>query len=164
MYIIIIIIIKKENEMEPKIGDKKEIEVKVKRINYVEKEYFLKQLKILKKTKILTEELHLIFYNIAKRYSSINSFRNYSFREDMIQEAYINCVKVAHKFDIENRDNPFAYFTTVIHRNFLNYLNKEKIQQEKKWIALRDTLAKYKIENQIDLPLPKEIMEKVNQY
>ena len=136
----------------------------MKRNNYVDKEEFLEQLWILDETDELPERLHLIFYEMAQRYSTINSFRNYSYIEDMVSSAYENCIMVAHKFDIQTRDNPFAYFTTVIHRNFLNYIAREKKQQEKKWIELRLLLSKYKRENEIDLPLPQDIMNKVNQY
>ncbi len=133
-------------------------------INYVEKEEFLKELRLLKKTDEISERLHLIFYNIAKNYSTINSFRNYTYIEDMVSEAYLNCVVMARKFDIENRDNPFAYFTTVIHRNFLNYISKEKKFQSKKWKELRSLLSKYKIEFGIEMPLPKDILDKVHGY
>lgn len=132
--------------------------------NYVEKEEFLHQLGELKRLDEVPEKLHLIFYKMAQQYATINSFRNYTYIEDMIVDAYINCVVMAKKFDIEKGSNPFAYFTTVIHRNFLNYIAKEKKQQSKKWIELRALIAKYKMENNVTLPLPKNIMDKVDQY
>ena len=131
--------------------------------NYVDKVEFLEELKLLNKTDELSERLHLIFYEMATKYSTINSFRNYTYIEDMVVEAYINCVIMAKKFDIVNRDNPFAYFTTVIHRNFLNYIAKEKKQQSKKWIELKKLVELYKIENKIDIPLPKNIMDKIEE-
>jgi len=133
-------------------------------MNYIDKEEFLEELRLLDKSEDLSKRLHLIFYEIAKKYATINSFRNYTYIEDMVSSAYENCVIMARKFDIKNRDNPFAYFTTVIHRNFLNYIAKEKKQQQKKWIELRLTLEKYKQENGINMPLPKDILDKVNQY
>jgi len=132
-------------------------------INYIEKEDFLKELRILKRTNTITEKLHLIFFEISTKYATINSFRNYTYIEDMVSEAYLKCAKVADKFDIENRSNPFAYFTTVIHRTFLNYIAKEKNQQKKKWIELKKTLEIYKIENGIDMPMPKGIMERIEE-
>jgi len=119
--------------------------------NYVEKEEFLEELIKLKESDEISEKLHLIFYNIAKNYSTIGSFRNYSYIEDMVSSAYLNCVLVARKFDIENRTNPFAYFTTIIYHNFLNFIAKEKKEQSKKWIELRNTLNNYKIKNGIEM-------------
>ncbi len=136
----------------------------MKRNNYVDKKEFLEQLKILNnnETDEVPEKLHLIFHKMATNYATIASFRNYSYIEDMITEAYINCVLVARKFDIE-RFNPFAYFTTVIHRNFLNFIAKEKKQQSKKWIELKKVMELYKIENNIDLPLPDGIIKKMHE-
>jgi len=144
-------------------------------VNYVERQELLDELILLKETDIVSENLHLLFFKIAKNYSTINSFRNYTYIEDMISDAYINCVVMARKFDIsfdklEGSDkpkalpNPFAYFTTVIHRNFLNHIAKEKKQMEKKFIELKKTVELYKIENDIDMPLPKGLSDKINGY
>lgn len=131
--------------------------------NYVDNELFLQELIDLKRTGIKTEELHLIFYRMATNYGTINSFRNYTFIEDMITEAYINCITRAEKFDTEKFKNPFAYFTTVIHRNFLTFIAKEKKQQSKKWIELKKLVEMYRIENKLVLPLPQDILNKIDE-
>ena len=133
--------------------------------NYVDKAELMKELILLKETDELSEKLHLIFYKIAKNYATINSFRNYTYIEDMISEAYVRCVVMARKFDVNiEKANPFAYFTTIIHRDFLNFIAKEKKQQEKKWIELKALVETYKMENKLIIPLPKDIMNKINGY
>jgi len=133
-------------------------------VDYVLKEELMTELIKLNETDELSEKLHLIFYKIAKNYATINSFRNYTYIEDMVSEAYMNCVVVSRKFDIHiEKANPFAYFTTTIHRNFLNYIAKEKKQQAKKWIELKKLVELYKIENNVIIPLPKDIMNKIDE-
>ncbi len=129
--------------------------------NYVNNEEFLKELKSLQKTNNISEKLHLIFFQIAKNYSRIKAFRNYSYIDDMVIEAYINCVIMAKKFDVEKGKNPFAYFTTVIHRNFLNFIAKEKKQELRKWKGMKQIYEKYQIENGIFLTLPDNIIDKM---
>jgi DNA-directed RNA polymerase specialized sigma24 family protein len=129
--------------------------------NYIDKEEFLNELKDLKKTGELSEKLHVMFFNIASNYAQIKSFRNYTYIEDMVMEAYINCVVMAHKYDTTAGTSAFSYFTTVIHRNFLNFIMKEKRQQDRKWKTMRIVYETYKLENDIELNLTEDMLEKM---
>jgi hypothetical protein len=129
--------------------------------NYIDNAEFLKELKQLNKTGELSEKLHIMFFDLATNYAHIKSFRNYSYIQDMIVEAYMNCVHVSMKFDAEKYKNPFAYFTVTIHRNFLNFIAKEKKQQTRKWRELKVLYEKYMFEDGIKLNLPVNIIEKM---
>jgi len=70
------------------------------------------------------------FLKIATHLSYKPNFVNYMFREDMISDGIENCVQYIHNFDPEKSNNPFAYFTQIIHYAFLRRIQKEKKQLE----------------------------------
>jgi len=70
------------------------------------------------------------FLKIATHLSYKPNFVNYMFREDMISDGIENCVQYIHNFDPEKSNNPFAYFTQIIHYAFLRRIQKEKKQME----------------------------------
>ena len=55
---------------------------------------------------------------------------NYMFKEDMISDGIENCVQYIHNFNPEKSQNPFAYFTQIIHYAFLRRIQREKRQLE----------------------------------
>jgi hypothetical protein len=68
------------------------------------------------------------FLKIATHLSYKPNFVNYMFREDMISDGIENCVQYIHNFNPEKSQNPFAYFTQIIHYAFLRRIQKEKKQ------------------------------------
>jgi len=68
------------------------------------------------------------FLKIATHLSYKPNFVNYMFREDMISDGIENCVQYIHNFNPERSQNPFAYFTQIIHYAFLRRIQKEKKQ------------------------------------
>ena len=70
------------------------------------------------------------FLKIATHLSFKQNFVNYMFKEDMISDGIENCVQYIHNFDPEKSQNPFAYFTQIIHYPFLRRIQKEKKQLE----------------------------------
>ena len=70
------------------------------------------------------------FLKIATHLSYKPNFVNYMFGEDMISDGIENCVQYIHNFNPEKSQNPFAYFTQIIHYAFLRRIQKEKKQLE----------------------------------
>jgi len=70
------------------------------------------------------------FLKIANHLSFKPNFVNYMFKEDMISDGIENCVQYIHNFDPQKSQNPFAYFTQIIHYAFLRRIGKEKKQLE----------------------------------
>lgn len=149
------------DDEEQEVEVKEQPKEKPKANHYIDNEEFLAELIKLKETDEISERLHVIFFELASNYANIKSFRNYSYIQDMIVEGYINCVLMARKFDTEKYNNPFAYFTTTVHRNFVNFIAKEKKQQRRKWRELKVLYEKYMIEDGIKLNLPDDIMRKM---
>jgi len=79
-----------------------------------------------KKLGRVTDKLAKMLLLIAERYSRKSWFSGYSYREDMVSVAVANLAANALKFNHETSKNPFAYYTTAIHRSFQNYKNEEK--------------------------------------
>jgi len=63
---------------------------------------------------------------IATKLSNKPNFANYTFREDMISDAMENCILYMHNFDPKKSQNPFAYFTQIIHYAFIRRIEREK--------------------------------------
>jgi len=70
------------------------------------------------------------FLKIANHLSFKPNFVNYMFKEDMISDGIENSVQYIHNFDPEKSNNPFAYFTQIIHYAFLRRIQREKRQLE----------------------------------
>ena len=68
------------------------------------------------------------FLKIANHLSFKLNFVNYIFKDDMISDVIENCVQYIHNFKPEKSQNPFAYFTQIIHYAFLRRIQREKRQ------------------------------------
>ena len=79
------------------------------------------------------------FLKIATHLSFKPNFVNYMFKDDMISDGIENCVQYIHNFNPEKSQNPFAYFTQIIHYAFLRRIQKEKKQLEIKNKILEKT-------------------------
>ena len=79
------------------------------------------------------------FLKIANHLSFKPNFVNYMFKEDMISDGIENCVQYIHNFNPDKSQNPFAYFTQIIHYAFLRRIQKEKKQLEIKNKILEKT-------------------------
>jgi DNA-directed RNA polymerase specialized sigma24 family protein len=82
---------------------------------------------------------------IATRLSNKPNFANYTFREDMISDAMENCILYMHNFDPKKSQNPFAYFTQIIHYAFIR-----RIEREKKYSYTKYKYALYKAHQKED--------------
>ena len=87
----------------------------------------------------ITNYLGECFLKIATHLSFKPNFVNYMFKDDMISDGIENCVQYIHNFDPQKSQNPFAYFTQIIHYAFLRRIQKEKKQLEIKNKILEKT-------------------------
>jgi len=70
------------------------------------------------------------FSKIGNHLAYKPNFVNYMYREDMVSDGIENCIQYICNFDPEKSNNPFAYFTQIIHYAFLRRIQKEKKQME----------------------------------
>ena len=96
-------------------------------MNYVDNAKLLEEVKRYVDTGCKSEALGEMLLLIATRYAEKGSFAGYSWKDDMICEAVLTCIKYMHNFDVDKEGaNPFAYFSKVIHNAFLNFIAKQK--------------------------------------
>lgn len=76
------------------------------------------------------ECIMLIAENVANRWN----FARYSWRDEMVGDAVVQCTRAIDKFDVHQYKNPFAYFTQCTVYAFLSRLQKEE----------QETYTKYK--------------------
>lgn len=112
--------------------------------NYVDKDkllaevvLYVNQAKINKKAGIpkprMSEYLGKAIIDIATHYSYIGKFANYTYREEMVNDAVENCLNYLSNFSIEKSSNPFAYITQICFHAFLRRIAREKKQQQIKF-------------------------------
>ena len=87
----------------------------------------------------ITNYIGECFLKIANHLSYRPNFINYTYREEMISDGIENCLQYVHNFNPEKSDNPFAYFTQIIHYAFLRRIQKEKKQLEIKTKIIEKT-------------------------
>jgi len=86
-----------------------------------------------------SDYLGMAFMKIAENFSNNYQYRNYAFRDEMIGDAIMFCVKSVDGFNPEKSSNPFSFFTTAIYFAFLQKIQKEKKQLYIKYKNLEST-------------------------
>jgi len=79
------------------------------------------------------------FTKIATKLSHSYNFVNYPYRDEMIAEAVLKCVKKAYKFDPDASQNPFAYYMQTCWNEFLVVIKREQKETSIKAKMLRNT-------------------------
>lgn len=121
---------------------------------YVTNEELVPEIVEFKRTKVMSERLGDMIIQIATNYSKKGSFFGYTWKDDMVSDAVLTCMKYLHNFDPDKEDekgikmkpNPFAYITIICHRAFLTYIKKQN-----KHSKIKDACYKngYILENNI---------------
>ena len=63
--------------------------------------------------------------NLGYKYN----FINYTYKDEMIFDGVLNCIKVIKNFNYEKSKNAFAYFTQIAYYAFVRRIKTEKKQQ-----------------------------------
>ena len=87
----------------------------------------------------ITNYIGSCFLKIANGLSYRPNFINYTYRQEMISDGIENCLQYVKNFDPAKSNNPFAYFTQIIHYAFLRRIQKEKKQLEIKTKIIEKT-------------------------
>jgi hypothetical protein len=77
----------------------------------------------------IPERIGLKLYKIAEYLSLKHNFIGYSYREELISDGVLVCVKYIDKFDSDKYDNPFSYFLQCCFYAFIRRIQLEKKEQ-----------------------------------
>lgn len=94
--------------------------------NYVKNADLLEEIIKYKETGIISEELAKMIMLIAENFSKRPSYIGYTWRDDMVSEAVLTCVKYIHNFKPEKSKNPFGYISMICQNAFWTYIKKQK--------------------------------------
>ncbi len=97
---------------------------------------------------------------ICERLSRRYNFSVYSFRQEMVDDAILNCINYIWNFDPAKSTNPFSYFTIVAQRAFIRRIQKEKKQSETKKRYAEYVVDSY-ITTEFDAPKKTEFQASV---
>jgi len=103
---------------------------KVKEKGYLSNKQMFEEVLICQKLNKVSDKLGGMFMILSRKYSSKPNFSGYSYRDELINFGIIACVGALHKFKATTSENPFSYYTSIIHNAFVQVLNKEKRQQQ----------------------------------
>jgi hypothetical protein len=103
-----------------------EVVMDEKALYYVRNKDLIPEMEKLAAKGVMSEELGRMLLLIAKNLSNKGNFINYTWKEDMVQEAALTCCKYLKNFDLKKSNNPFSYITTICTHAFVNYINKQR--------------------------------------
>jgi len=102
------------------------------RVHYVNNKEMLEEFRLYKKTGKISNELGEMFVKIAENLSNKSNFIGYSWKEEMIGEAVLTCIKYCKNFDPEKSTNPFGYISRFCYNSFIEYIKKQKRHSQTK--------------------------------
>lgn len=116
--------------------------------SYVENKEFLDELikrrAIVDQCKLAEKAIPPISNTLGKMLLTIGNgltykknFIAYTFKDDMVCDGIIDCVKAVDKYDLE-RINPHAYFTKIFEHAFVRRITIEEIERNKKYDLIKD--------------------------
>lgn len=68
--------------------------------------------------------IFLICTNLAHRFN----FRDYTYRDEMVEDGIVNCVAAVTKFDSTKSSNPYGYFSIIAYNAFVRRIHMERKQ------------------------------------
>lgn len=117
---------------------------------YLNNANLLEELKKYKESGKYSEGLGGMFMQVATNLSNKSNFIGYSWKDEMISEAVLTCIKYSKNFNPEKSKNAFAYITQICYNAFRNYIKKQKKHStmkqqlyEKKDLVMEDVRYTY---------------------
>lgn len=116
---------------------------------------------LLSRKKELQDILILSYYRIANKFIKHPNFRGYpeSQKQDMINDAVVRAMQIGKegnvnygipyfaRFNLDEYNNIFSFFTQQIQNFFLQFLNKQYAHENKKWEVLNKIINQHNINN-----------------
>lgn len=121
-----------------------------KKRNYIDKVQFYNELKSYRKIyddaieaglepPVIPRYIAQCFMDIGRNFAKKHNYYEYTWKDEMIAEGLLDCVKYWHSFDPEKSVEAFSYFTQYFSNAFSRKLNDEK---KHKYVKFRTCLNK----------------------
>jgi len=94
-------------------------------MNYLSNKEIVPELIDFKATGKVSEKLGYIFMTISKNLSNKSNFTGYTWKEEMVSDAVLTCIKYCKNFNPEKSSNGFAYITQICYNSFIGYIKKQ---------------------------------------
>jgi hypothetical protein len=78
------------------------------------------------------------------------NFRDYTYKDEMISDAVVHCLRYIDKFDPKVSTNPFSYYTQAMYYLFVNRLKSEQVEQYVKYKATLESASYNEVATQPD--------------
>lgn len=98
---------------------------KVDQLTHEERKVLIKKAKLGNHIPPISDYIAESFLKMAENISYKKNFQRYPYKDEMIGDAIIDCIRYVDTFD-SSRENPFAYFTSTIGMAFIRRIIKEK--------------------------------------
>jgi len=93
---------------------------------YIDPKELKKEIIAWQQSGVMSERLGILFTMLAENISFSKNFINYTWRNDMIQNAVLHLCKYARSFKPEHpKANVFGYCTQIVWRSMVQYIKKE---------------------------------------
>jgi DNA-directed RNA polymerase specialized sigma24 family protein len=106
--------------------------------DYVKNKDLKLELITYKQTGIVSERLGGMLMTIARNYCTKGNFSGYTWKQDMISDAVLSCMKYMKNFNEEKSSNAFAYITKICHNAFIAHIKKQNKHSEIKDICYNE--------------------------
>ena len=105
---------------------------------------------------------------IAEKLSTKPCFVNYSYRDEMISDGYVNSLMYFKDYNPEIGQNPFAYFTQIIYYAFLRRIGNEEKNRYIIYKNFQETIGLMDTNHFIDSDdkhiAPKAMYDNINHF
>lgn len=98
--------------------------------HYVKNADLLAEIIIFKQTGIATDNLGYMLLSIANNYTTKGNFIGYTWKNDMVGDAMLTCLKYLKNFDPARSSNAFAYITQICKNSFKAHIKEQKKHSE----------------------------------
>lgn len=84
---------------------------------------------------------------ISTKIANMPKFSGYTYKDEMIDEAIVTCVKAIRTFDVTRSSEVFSYLTTTVQNTYWSIRKKEKRQADLKTEMVKNHMLVALVEN-----------------
>jgi hypothetical protein len=111
--------------------------------------------------KNIPDSIGSAFMKIAAKFGSRGNFRNYTFNDEMIDDAVENMIYALKFFNPQKSNNPFGYFTKVA---LFAFLRRIQIEAKQQYIRHKNFQRVYQEIGQVGDAPSERSMEVIDNY